>query len=596
MAREPAETVPRAARYPAIVEIQYRRALLELMNAWRETALRRLGEEGALLLASAAAVRTDAEEPTPTGWVAVLERMLNGINSGMIEALSRATGQLELLARRVDKVGKDEWRAQVRQAWGVDPLRSEPWLRDELSAWEQRNLGLIKSLPQQATDKLRGRVQDAVRDGQSVRQLRKAIQEETGAGRKRAQLIAADQIGKLVGNLAERRQRQAGLKEYIWSTSRDERVRATHRAREGKKYRWNAPGIKPGQEIRCFPGSTRFNLLNGCQKVFRHRYRGHLTELVAEDGTVLEATLNHPVLTGKGWLPVNVLQVGDYLVQPRSYAFSSAETDPDQLEARAADLFAALEAAVGRSETLGSVANFHGDGAEGQVDIVDVEGFLGRYGVAAFAQRLRELDLTWPNEFSAASRFVSGGEGAASLQRERFTADGGVGGGNTGETLLGGAYLCSGNIGLAASALGDAVRGQDLVETVVVNPVLSGQGRQPFPSGISRGDFGFWQRESIVRWPVFSGVGVDAPGAELLADGAFAAAEFGRDGFQVNSCEYQLLRLVEKRSRVFDGHVYNLQTASGWYGANSLVVHNCRCNARPVFPPLEKVLSANKIA
>jgi hypothetical protein len=50
---------------------------------------------------------------------------------------------------------------------------------------------------------------------------------------------------------------------------------------------------------------------------------------------------------------------------------------------------------------------------------------------------------------------------------------------------------------------------------------------------------------------------------------------------------YKSFRIVEKSRRVFVGHVYNLETDAGWYIADGVVTHNCRCVASPIFPPLE---------
>jgi hypothetical protein len=36
-------------------------------------------------------------------------------------------------------------------------------------------------------------------------------------------------------------------------------------------------------------------------------------------------------------------------------------------------------------------------------------------------------------------------------------------------------------------------------------------------------------------------------------------------------------QVVRIRRRPWSGHVYNLETVAGWYVANGLIVHNCRC-------------------
>ena len=50
----------------------------------------------------------------------------------------------------------------------------------------------------------------------------------------------------------------AGIEEYIWSTTGDERVRDSHRELNGKKFRWDTPpensdgrACHPGEDYQC---------------------------------------------------------------------------------------------------------------------------------------------------------------------------------------------------------------------------------------------------------------------------------------------------------------------------------------------------------
>jgi hypothetical protein len=40
--------------------------------------------------------------------------------------------------------------------------------------------------------------------------------------------------------------------------------------------------------------------------------------------------------------------------------------------------------------------------------------------------------------------------------------------------------------------------------------------------------------------------------------------------------------IVNVDIRDFSGHVYNLETIKGWYTANGIITHNCRCSMIPV--------------
>lgn len=243
--------VVRPAPYPLQAEIAYRRVLLTLVRDFRDTAMAATDLFGPLAIADFERSRTDDDGPFPTGWAGLLERLLLAIAQAMVARIAVAGLHLAGLSRRIDTANREAFRRQVREAWGVDVTRGEPWLAADLSAWEAQNLALIKSLPAQAVDQLRGEMQRAFREGASLTRLRKTVQERTGASRSRAELIALDQVSKLNAQLSERRQRGVGLDSYVWRTVQDERVRPTHRARDGKTYRWADGGIKPGEEIRC---------------------------------------------------------------------------------------------------------------------------------------------------------------------------------------------------------------------------------------------------------------------------------------------------------------------------------------------------------
>lgn len=157
------------------------------------------------------------------------------------------------LLGEANRFNKKQFHQTLKKAYGVDIFTSEQWLLEQLKLFELQNINLIKSIPTQLHEKLRYKFVDAVQKGKRWEEVAKEIEELTGATRKRSRLIARDQIGKLNGQLTQLRQKQIGVKSYIWRTSLDERVRKLHVSREGEQFDWDNPPDDghPGEAINC---------------------------------------------------------------------------------------------------------------------------------------------------------------------------------------------------------------------------------------------------------------------------------------------------------------------------------------------------------
>lgn len=184
-----------------------------------------------------------------------------------IQALEQLRSRLILItdamaieiARRIVEQNKQSTDKQLAdmlfKLTGIDfaaLMRSED-LFDAVSDAVQANAQLIKSIPKQHLDKVEQIVLNGIQSGLRAEHMVKAIQEIGYSTEKRAKLIARDQTGKLTSKLTEVRQIKLGITHYYWSCSRDERVRDSHRYRDGKLYAWTHvhDDGHPGIPIRC---------------------------------------------------------------------------------------------------------------------------------------------------------------------------------------------------------------------------------------------------------------------------------------------------------------------------------------------------------
>ena len=141
-----------------------------------------------------------------------------------------------------------------RSLLGVSPFRTEPYLAPLAEGWIAENASLIKSLPTRMHPEIEGIIRRGVMIGEAVKTLKDKIKDRYHVTDYRAKLIAQDQTLKLNSDLTRLRLQSVGVKEYIWRTVNDSRVRPDHIEREGKTYSWDKPpsgGEHPGHEVRC---------------------------------------------------------------------------------------------------------------------------------------------------------------------------------------------------------------------------------------------------------------------------------------------------------------------------------------------------------
>lgn len=165
---------------------------------------------------------------------------------------------VENILRLEAKRHTDTFMAAAKRALGVDlsAVVREDDLGDYLRLAAARNTSMIKNLSDDAVKRVQQVVLDGLIAGTPRAEVQKSLTKQLGISDNRAKLIAQDQMAKLNSDLNRIRHEQAGVKEYVWTTAHDERVRPLHRALDGKQYRYGEPtgaegGLQPGQPVRC---------------------------------------------------------------------------------------------------------------------------------------------------------------------------------------------------------------------------------------------------------------------------------------------------------------------------------------------------------
>lgn len=236
---------PKAWLYPSAIEREYVKILTEIATKI-ELQAREFCQKWRGVEASQA--RNDGLEEE-------LMALMQLIAPEVLKFVSEAeiAGKVKLFAQQTSDFNSKQFHRMLKDAYGVDIFTQEPWLDTQLRLFEEQNIALIKSIPEQLSEKLRYRFVEAVRRGERWEKVADEIENILSAPKKRAKLIARDQIGKLNGQLTKLRQENIGVRNYIWRTMLDERVRDSHQDREGKQFSWDDPPDDghPQQAILC---------------------------------------------------------------------------------------------------------------------------------------------------------------------------------------------------------------------------------------------------------------------------------------------------------------------------------------------------------
>ena len=514
----------------------------------------------------------------------VLQRMLN-------EAL-RA-----IYRRLVEKGGALKYHRGVER---FTLARVAPHLRSELDRRILASADLIKLNREQTIARTLQRFSgwatsipkggsEQVRKTETKENIRRGIAGEPFESRR----VLIDQGHKLTAAINQTIAEGGGALALVWRSHWRQvgyDYREDHKERDGQVYllrgTWAQERglIKPGQagyydavtavgeEVFCLPGDSKVPFADGVEKCFRRWYSGMLITLVTASGCRIRATPNHPVLTPDGWVAVGALKEGDHVVEAADQPFFALEEYEDYPVTTMVQIFGALQENGVIESFYGRAANFHGDGTDSDVDVVNAA---------------RPLSFDWKIErFERSQQFTfSMADVAGSLLGAAFFGDNGVFG--TAKRVV---RFSRQTLSALRSFLGHADQGG-----LVPAPRFATCGPEVFDDDSPR--HVITSREPLdalsgnVQAYQFNRVGQDDPvfgrngrqrktgGIYPIPEGGDVDAEDWRDLRDGKALRTQTSKVVEVNRRSFSGHVFNLQTRGGWYVAQNIITHNCRCYA-----------------
>ena len=330
----------------------------------------------------------------------------------------------------------------------------------------------------------------------------------------------------------------------------------------------------------CFPAGTLVTSRGGIEAADRRWYDGKMVTVHTAGGHKLTGTPNHPVLTSKGWVALGSLTEGDNVVRNGGTVELPMGDNPDDVSVPTpiGEVFESLRQSVEMATVSvpTSAEDFHGDGGHGDVDVVLANGLLRDRGKAPRREVVGELkflrsgtDEGFLPRLRPILQFLFG----AFLAPKRL-----VGRGNKGEALF------RRGLGVSLSRLG----GRGDLRTESANPVRDSRLRGPkrFRDLFLRcpsekhldhrfGVIGDKARV-VAEAGCLSGGSGHSSVTDSLFDPRLTDANGGRELLTGLTGKVSFDEVVHVDVSEFAGHVYNLETGSGWYIADNFIVHNCK--------------------
>lgn len=191
-----------------------------------------------------------AESQLNSGDYSAWERIILGLEEALDEQAASDHDALSQAFSHIDQatcagLQKQMERLSGQSLWlGVFPTG----LLDNFVDEHQK---LIRIVQREHLDKIGLSLKRGIRDGRLQKDIAKDIRQLTDISKRRAMLIARNAPLHYSGALTRHHQTNAGIKQYRWQTSHDERVRASHRERDGKVYAWDTTEPHPRSEVNC---------------------------------------------------------------------------------------------------------------------------------------------------------------------------------------------------------------------------------------------------------------------------------------------------------------------------------------------------------
>jgi len=242
-------------RFPDAAAVAYSRAIRKMVLELGDETLKQFEKHVEPLFIES---RQDSTEFVVDGIFDNIKQMLKVIKSKVETVFSerKTYSAAQKFVNSINLFNKHNIEKQLAVK-GIDPTQREPWLDSFLNNKIKDNVSFIKNIKDDYLSEIEKVVRDGVKDGRTAKQIREQLVERVKVAESRAQFIAVDQTGSILGQMTAERHQQIGIDKFKWLTSHDERVRDSHKVLNKEVFSYNDPPtvngrvVLPGEDYRC---------------------------------------------------------------------------------------------------------------------------------------------------------------------------------------------------------------------------------------------------------------------------------------------------------------------------------------------------------
>jgi len=316
----------------------------------------------------------------------------------------------------------------------------------------------------------------------------------------------------------------------------------------------------PPAHPSCLPADALVTAGGRITAVSKRWYQGDLVVVSTATGKQLSCTPNHPILTDRGWVAARLLHEGAYVMSralgERMSAVNVHNDHPPTRIHEIANTYRVSSSVRSRAVML-STPHFHGDGMDGQIAVIwsnstlwdrKVPGRDQSIGHDLFQDRhaptylrgMRTLQEFVECLLTTTHSSMRSFHEMISFCLAQFRPSPFIALANAGAAGMTRAHLLLSEFG----------------STQAIPQRTSRRARIEVAGRRSDDDSSIRKHVSDANLPYA------IPSREALHRFAGLVA---------------VDRIVHVEGRRFEGHVYNLETETGWYAAEGMITHNCRC-------------------